>query len=81
MPRMGGRELAQRLSAERPGLRVLFMSGYTDDAIVRQGVSEATSAFMQKPFAMEAFARKVRETLDVAPPGIEDDAEPHARAA
>jgi PAS domain S-box-containing protein len=81
MPRMGGRELAQRLLAERPGLRVLFMSGYTDDATVRQGVSEATSAFLQKPFAMSAFARKVRDTLDAAPAQADDGAEPEARAA
>ncbi|HKQ59192.1 MAG TPA: PAS domain S-box protein [Candidatus Eisenbacteria bacterium] len=64
MPQMGGGELAQRLVAERPGLRVVFMSGYTDDAVIRQGVSEATSAFLQKPFAIGALARKVREVLD-----------------
>jgi PAS domain S-box-containing protein len=64
MPQMGGGELAQRLVAERPGLRVVFMSGYTDDAVVRQGVFEATSAFLQKPFAIGVLARKVREVLD-----------------
>ena len=69
MPQMGGGELAQRLVAARPGLRVLFMSGYTDDAVVRQGVTEATSAFLQKPFAIGALARKVRETLDAGEAG------------
>ena len=81
MPRMGGRELAQRLLAERPGLRVLFMSGYTDDALVRQGASEATSTFLQKPFAMGAFARKVRETPDGGPARADDDTGPQARTA
>jgi two-component system cell cycle sensor histidine kinase/response regulator CckA len=85
MPQMGGRELAERLRELRPEVRVLFMSGYTDDVAVRRGISSATSAFIQKPFAMSAFARKVRETLDAPPadlPGAaEDDAEPEARAA
>jgi PAS domain S-box-containing protein len=81
MPQMGGGELAQRLQAERPGLKVLFMSGYTDDAVIRQGVSEATSAFLQKPFTITAFARKVRETLDgsAVPTSREDP--PSRRAA
>ena len=85
MPQMGGRELAERLRELRPGIRVLFMSGYTDDVVVRRGISRATSAFIQKPFAMSAFTRKVRDTLDAAPadlPGAAgDDAEPEARAA
>jgi len=80
MPQMGGRELAQRLLAVRPTMRVLFMSGYTDDAHVRQGVSEATSAFLHKPFAIVAFARKVREILD-AEPAREQDGDGLARAA
>jgi len=64
MPQIGGGELAQRLSAQRPGLKVLFVSGYPDDAIVRHGVLERGSAMLQKPFELEAFARKVREVLD-----------------
>jgi two-component system cell cycle sensor histidine kinase/response regulator CckA len=85
MPQMGGRELAEQLRRLRPGIRVLFMSGYTDDVVVRRGISRATSAFLQKPFAMSAFTRKVRETLDAPPadlPGAsEDDAGPALRAA
>jgi two-component system cell cycle sensor histidine kinase/response regulator CckA len=66
MPGMGGRELSERLTAARPGLRALYVSGYTDDAIVRHGVLAAESAFLQKPFTPAALARKVREVLDRA---------------
>ncbi|MBN9522360.1 PAS domain S-box protein [bacterium] len=64
MPRLGGRELAARLAETRPGLRVLYLSGYTDDAVVRHGVTEAQVAFLQKPFGPDALAGKVREVLD-----------------
>jgi CheY-like chemotaxis protein len=64
MPRLGGRELAERLAVERPGVRVLFLSGYADDAVVRHGVLEAEMAFLEKPFMPEALASKVREVLD-----------------
>jgi PAS domain S-box-containing protein len=64
MPGGGGRELAERLAANRPELRVLYLSGYTDDAIVRHGVLDAEAAFLQKPFTMRALALKVREVLE-----------------
>ncbi|HJQ23668.1 MAG TPA: PAS domain S-box protein [Blastocatellia bacterium] len=64
MPGMGGRDLANRLSRLRPEMKVLFMSGYTDDAIVHHGVLEAGIPFIQKPFSPDDLARKVREVLD-----------------
>jgi CheY-like chemotaxis protein len=63
MPNLNGRELAERLEKLRPGIRVLFMSGYTDDAIVQRGVLEHNAKFIQKPFSPEELAGKVREML------------------
>jgi two-component system cell cycle sensor histidine kinase/response regulator CckA len=64
MPRLGGGELARRLVLMRPGLRVLFVSGYPDDALVRHGVAERGAALVQKPFTLSDFVRRVREVLD-----------------
>jgi two-component system cell cycle sensor histidine kinase/response regulator CckA len=63
LPQMGGRELAGRLTSARPGLRVLYMSGYTENAIVLHGVEEGL-AVLQKPITPDALLRKVREVLD-----------------
>jgi CheY-like chemotaxis protein len=64
MPVTGGPDLASRLRAVRPGIKVLFMSGYTDDAIVRNGLVAAGMNFLQKPFTPSGLAAKVREVLD-----------------
>lgn len=64
MPRMGGRELAEKLLATIPDLPILFASGYTDDAIVRHGELETNINFIQKPYSLDDLARKVRNLLD-----------------
>jgi two-component system sensor histidine kinase EvgS len=64
MPRMNGRELADRLSARMPGLSVLFMSGYTDDAIGHHGVMDEEIPFLPKPFSPDKLLRKIREVLE-----------------
>ncbi len=64
MPGTGGHELAARMRESHPRAAILYMSGYTDDAIVRNALSRVGTLFLQKPFGAETLARKVREALD-----------------
>ena len=63
MPGIGGRELAKKLQALRPGISVLYLSGYTEDTVVTQGALGPDTAFLQKPFTLQNLAKKVREVL------------------
>jgi DNA-binding NarL/FixJ family response regulator len=67
MPEMSGRELAEQFCELRPSAKVLYMSGYTDDAVVLHGILSAGIAYLQKPFSPATLARKVREVLDAKP--------------
>ncbi len=64
MPGMSGRELSAQLCVSYPNTKVLYLSGYTEDAIVHEGVLESGTAFLQKPFTLQSLSRKVREVLD-----------------
>ena len=64
MPGMSGHEVSQLLRHTRPQMKTLYVSGYADESIVHHGVLEPGIAFLQKPFAADALARKVREVLD-----------------
>ena len=64
MPEMNGSQLVEKVLEARPEIRVLFMSGYTDDEVMRRGVIDGQTAFLQKPFTPDMLARKVREVLD-----------------
>jgi PAS domain S-box-containing protein len=66
MPAMSGRELVEALQVARPRLRVLYMSGYTDDEVLRRGLHDPTTSFIQKPFTAENLATQVRKVLDAA---------------
>ncbi len=66
MPAMNGRQLAERLKQQRPDLKVLYMSGYTDDEIVRQGILYFDTPFLQKPFSAASLSQKVRDALKVS---------------
>lgn len=65
MPGMNGSQLVEKVLEARPAMRVLFMSGYTDDEVMRRGVINGQTAFLQKPFTPDLLAHKVREVLDV----------------
>jgi CheY-like chemotaxis protein len=64
MPGISGRQLAEAFATARPDAKVLFMSGYTDDAVLRHGMLQSGMAYLQKPFTPETLARKIRELLD-----------------
>jgi DNA-binding NtrC family response regulator len=64
MPGMGGRELVKQLAQTRPQTKVLYLSGYTEDAILSEGTIESGAAFLQKPFTLQNLSRKVREVLE-----------------
>ena len=64
MPEMGGKKLADHFQTSHPKTKVLFCSGYTNDALVHHGVLEPGIQFLQKPYSMQALAQKVREVLD-----------------
>jgi PAS domain S-box-containing protein len=68
MPGMSGRSLAERLDQLRPEMKVLYMSGYTDDVILRHGVLDAGVPFVNKPFRVDDLIRTIRQTLDASPP-------------
>jgi PAS domain S-box-containing protein len=67
MPQINGRELAERLVAKHPELRVLFMSGYTDDAVLRRGLCTVDKSFLHKPFTTGTLASRVRQALNTHP--------------
>ncbi|HSR69349.1 MAG TPA: response regulator, partial [Acidobacteriota bacterium] len=64
MPQMGGQELANTLSSRWPETKIIFMSGYSDEAISRQGVLKAGTAFIKKPFTADSLTRRIRTELD-----------------
>ena len=66
MPAVSGKELADRVTAQYPRMAVLFMSGYTDEVVLKQGVEEGTTHFIAKPFTPKSLVAKVREVLDTA---------------
>jgi two-component system cell cycle sensor histidine kinase/response regulator CckA len=64
MPGMSGREMAEQLQSQRPGIKVLYMSGYTDDAVIQRGALQQGAGFLHKPFSPNALLRKIRELLE-----------------
>jgi len=80
MPEMSGRHLADRLTALRPEMKILYMSGYTEDGIVHHGVIGAGRAFLQKPFRGDVLACEVRRVLDAEPQALSTAKSPAATA-
>ena len=76
MPTMSGKELVSRLTAIQPGIKILYISGYTENAIVHHGILDADVAFLQKPFTVEGLARKVVEVIYTRQNGEIGDAPP-----
>jgi two-component system cell cycle sensor histidine kinase/response regulator CckA len=70
MPQMGGARLAAELVADRPEMRVLFVSGYAETTFQHHGTIDVTTRFLQKPFSLKTLARKIREVLDQAKPAL-----------
>lgn len=64
MPKMSGPALAEQLSAERPQIKTLFVSGYAESTVLQHGKIDVTARFLQKPFGLKAIAQKVRDVLD-----------------
>jgi DNA-binding response OmpR family regulator len=80
MPKMSGRELGQQLLALRPGLKVLYVSGYAESTIQQHGLAELGSRFLQKPFTLKGLAARIREMLEERmemPAGPEQERPPH----
>jgi CheY-like chemotaxis protein len=72
MPKMSGSELGERLEAQRPSLKVLYVSGYAEATILQHGLADLGSRFLHKPFTLKALAAKIREVLDAASRAAED---------
>jgi DNA-binding NtrC family response regulator len=79
MPGLSGKELSSRLMMLRPEMVVLYMSGYTDSVVMKQGVQERSVNFIQKPFTPIALSKKVREVLDVTFGKPSGEARPYIR--
>jgi FixJ family two-component response regulator len=70
MPEMNGRDLADRVHVMRPGVKILFMSGYSEEAVASHGVLARGAAFLEKPFSPATLLLKVREMLDADEPAV-----------
>jgi CheY-like chemotaxis protein len=70
MPGISGKELAERVKSQRPGIKVLYMSGYTDQSVVKHGILETDAVLLQKPFTMATLALKLREIFSEEPVSI-----------